>query len=63
MAVTANEISLFEVLLDIKEMKARRLADAGDELWVSIQPSTMTGTFTLTTSHATYTKWVDGGHI
>lgn len=62
-AITLNLISTFEALLDVSEMISRRDGDFGDELWVSIQPSTLSGQFSLTNSQALYTKWSQGGHI
>lgn len=53
----------FEALLDVSEMISRRIADFGDELWVSIQPTILPGNFSLASSQALYTKWSEGGHI
>jgi hypothetical protein len=60
-AVGVNEV--FEIDLDIKEMLSRRESAYGDELWISIQPTTLPGNFSLSNSQATYTKWCEGGHI
>ena len=62
-AITANEVSMFEAIIDVKEMLSRRDGAFGDEIWISIQPSILTGTFAITSSQATYTKWCEGGHI
>ena len=62
-AITADEVSMFEALIDVKEMLSRRDGAFGDEIWVSMQPSTISGTFTLVSSQATYTKWCEGGHV
>ena len=62
-AITLNLVSTFEALLDVSEMVSRRDADFGDEIWISIQPSTLSGQFSLTNSQALYTKWSEGGHV
>ena len=54
---------MFEAIIDVKEMLSRRDGAFGDEIWISIQPSILTGTFAITSSQATYTKWCEGGHI
>ena len=61
--LTLNTVSIIEVLLDVSEMVAKREAGFGDQIWISIQPSTMSGSFSLGPSQATYTKWNNGGHI
>lgn len=62
-AIIANKVSMFKALIDVKEMVSRRDGAFGDELWVSIQPTIISGTFAITSSQATYTKWCNGGHI
>jgi hypothetical protein len=62
-AITLNEVSMFEAKLDIKEMVSRRASGFGDEIWVSIQASTLSGQFSFTSSQIIYTKWCEGGHV
>lgn len=62
-AITAAQVSMFEARIDLREMISRRDGAFGDELWISIQPSALSGTFSLTSGQAVYTKWCDGGHI
>lgn len=62
-ALTAGLVSSFIVDVDISEMISRRDGAFGDQLWISIQPSTMGGSFALTTSGMNYVKWSEGGHI
>lgn len=62
-AITLNQVSMFEASIDVKEMLSRRDGAFGDEIWVSIQPSVLSGTFDLVSSQATYTRWCLGGHI
>ena len=54
---------MFEVAIDLRDMISRREYGFGDELWLTLQPSTLTGTFALTSTQAVYTKWCNGGHI
>jgi hypothetical protein len=62
-AVLTGEMAIFSANLDISEMLSRREGAFGDELWISIQATTMTGNLALTSSQVLYTKWCDGGHI
>lgn len=62
-AVILNLNEVFQADLDISDMIARRDGSFGDELWISIQMTTLTGTFSITTGTADYTKWCEGGHI
>ena len=62
-AIITGEVEIFEAVLPIPDMIARRENSFGDELWVSIQPTTLTGTFALTSSQSIYTKWCEGGHV
>jgi len=62
-AAVLDEKITFQALLDVSEMIARRDGDFGDELWLSIQPTTLPGNFSLASSQALYTKWSTGGHI
>lgn len=62
-AVTAGQVSTFLANIDVSEMIARRDGAFGDQLWISVEPTDMDGTFTLTTSGLNYTKWCEGGHI
>lgn len=61
--ILADQMEIFEALLPIPDMLSRREGGFGDEIWISIQPSTITGTFSLTSSQIQYTKWCEGGHI
>ena len=56
-------MEMFEALLPIPDMLSRRDGAFGDELWISIQPSTLSGNFSLTSSQTIYTKWCEGGHV
>jgi len=62
-AATVDTAAIFEASLDISKMTSRRSGAYGDELWISIQPSTLPDNFTLGGSEITYTKWSEGGHI
>ncbi len=62
-AVTLNINEVFEALLDVSDMIARRENSFGDELWISIQITTLIGTFSITTGTADYTMWCAGGHV
>ena len=62
-AVTLNQLAVFNASLDISEMIARRDGAFGDQIWISIQPTTLPANFTLGPSQVTYTKWNEGGHI
>jgi len=62
-AVTVDKVSIFEANLDISNMLSRRDGAFGDELWISITPTTLPDNFTLAGSQITYTKWCEGGHI
>ena len=62
-AVTVDTVVSFEASLDISDMISRRDGGFGDELWISIQPTILSGNFTLGSSQTTYTKWCEGGHI
>lgn len=61
--ITANNVSMFSAMIDVQEMVSRRDGAYGDEIWISLQPSVLSGRFSITSSQATYTKWCDGGHI
>ena len=62
-AATVDQLSIFTIDLDVSEMISRRDSAYGDELWISIQPTTLPGNFSLSGSQITYTKWSEGGHI
>lgn len=62
-SITANNVSMFEARLDLREMLSRRDGGFGDEIFLSLQPSVLSGTFALSSTQATYTKWCEGGHI
>jgi hypothetical protein len=55
-----NEIFLAE--LDLSDAIARRINGFGDQLWVSIQPTTLPGNFDITSLNVSYLKWCEGGH-
>lgn len=61
--VIAGDVIEFAALLDISKMIGQRAGAGGDELWISIQPNQMAGSFDATTSEITYTKWGEGGHV
>jgi len=63
-ALTANQMSIIQASIDVSEMLSRRVAAFGDQIWISIQPSTMGGQFALgPAAEAEYTSWNNGGHI
>jgi hypothetical protein len=62
-AVTANIYEFFEVDLDVSNILSRRDGGFGDQVWISIQATTLSGNFSLSGSQVTYTKWCEGGHI
>lgn len=62
-AIISDVMEMFEAELDVSEMISRREGGFGDELWISLQPTTLTGTFALTSSQVLYTKWCEGGHV
>ena len=53
----------FIAILDISELVPKRPINYGDELWITMQVSTLSGTFAITTATADYIKWSEGGHI
>lgn len=61
--IIAGNVSMFSAMLDVQEMVSRRDGAFGDEIWISLQPSILSGRFSITSSQATYTKWCEGGHI
>lgn len=64
-AVVADINEVVHAHMDISSVISRRESaiDDGDELWISIQITTLTGTFSLSNGTAEYVKWCDGGHI
>jgi hypothetical protein len=62
-AVTLNTDAFFELDLDISNVISRRENGFGDKIWISLQPTTMSGNFSLSGSQITYTRWCKGGHI
>lgn len=62
-AVTTGINEIFQANLDISELIGRRDGGFGDELWISVQITTLSGTFSIATGTADYTKWCEGGHI
>jgi hypothetical protein len=60
--VTAGINEIFLAEIDLSEAIARRQNGFGDQLWVSLQPTTLPGSFDLTTVNVSYLKWCEGGH-
>ena len=61
-AVTANTLEWFEAYLDISDLVPRRSANFPDVMIISIQPSTITGNYSLLGVQAYYLIWGSGGH-
>jgi hypothetical protein len=61
--VTSGVVEEFEASLDITKMISRREVGQGDKLMISIQVSTLSGNFSISSSQATYVKWCEGGHV
>ena len=55
-----NEI--FTVELDVSSAIPSRQGGFGDQLWLTIQPTTLSGSFDLTNIGAEYWTWSEGGH-
>jgi hypothetical protein len=53
---------LFSVQLDVSTAIPTRQVGFGDQLWISLQPSTLSGSFDLTNVGAAYWTWAEGGH-
>lgn len=49
--------------LDLSDAVERRSNKAGDLIFITLQPTILSGTFSLVGAGASYTKWSDGGHI
>ena len=62
-AVLADINETFIAILDVSALIPKRPINYGDELWMTIQITTLSGTFTITTGTADYIKWTEGGHI
>lgn len=62
-AVLADINETFIAVLDISDMIPKRPINYGDELWITMQITTLTGNFSITTGTADYIKWAEGGHI
>lgn len=61
---TTGISNTFSALLDISDAITRRTTnEPGDLIWVTIQPITLNGTFTLIGIVADYAKWCIGGHL
>lgn len=60
--VTTGINEVFLVNLDLSDALARRKNGFGDQLWVSIQPTTLPGSFDITSIAVSYLKWCEGGH-
>jgi hypothetical protein len=61
-AVTLNQQEWFEVTLDVSEFIARRDVDFPDFMVISLQPTTLSGTFSIMDIQAYYFIWGIGGH-
>lgn len=61
-SVTSGTLEWFETNLDISDLIPRRDSNYPDLLMISIQPSTMSGTFDLIGVQAYYLTWCSGGH-
>jgi hypothetical protein len=53
---------LFTAEIDISKAIPRRQSGFGDQIWISIQPSTLPGSFDLTNIGAAFWTWSEGGH-
>lgn len=62
-AIILNRQEWFEIYLDISTFIARRDTEFPDFLTISIQPSTLSGTFSLMDLQAYYLVWGIGGHV
>ena len=62
-AVLLNTNEVFQADIDISDMIARRESGFGDELWISVQITTISGTFSIAGGTSDYTKWCEGGHV
>lgn len=58
-----NVNNTYSVELDVSEAIERRETKSGDLIFVTIQPTILSGNFSLISAGASYTKWSDGGHI
>jgi hypothetical protein len=61
-AVTANTLEWFQIYLDVSDLVPRRDTDFPDVMIISIQPSTITGNYSLLGVQAYYLIWGTGGH-
>jgi hypothetical protein len=61
-AVTLGTLEWFQIYLDISNLIARRDTNFPDMMMISIQPSTMGGSFDLMGVQAYYLIWSPGGH-
>lgn len=62
-ATTLGVANTYSTELDISDAIERRLGKPGDLVFITIQPTILSGTFSLVGAGATYAKWSDGGHI
>jgi hypothetical protein len=60
--VTAGINEIFLAELDVSEAIARRKNGFGDQIWISMQPTTLPGNFDITTLGVSYFQWCNGGH-
>lgn len=60
--VTAGISEMFQIQIDVSDFIARRTDELGDQLWLSIQPSTLPGNFDITNISSSYYVWGEGGH-
>jgi hypothetical protein len=61
-AVTLNTLEWFEAELDIADFLARRTDDFPDGAMITVQPTTMTGTFSGAFIQTYHLDWCVGGH-
>ncbi len=62
-SVTAGNVEMLDVYMDVSSLVSRRENHFGDQFFISLQATTMSGTIDLVGSQILYIKWCDGGHI
>lgn len=62
-AVILDTQEWFEIYLDVSEFIARRDTDFPDFLTITLQPSTLSGTFSIRDVQIYYLAWGIGGHV
>lgn len=61
--VTSGINEIFKAEIDISEAFPTRQNGFGDQLWFSLQPTTLPGNFDITNIGAAYWRWGAGGHF